>query len=407
MEKLKRNYADLLVRKGVNLKVGQYLVVSSPVECFDFARIVAEAGYDAGAREVIIDYQDEQIFKMKFEKASDEVFDTYEDWRTSLNDHYLLEDAAFIILDANTPGLFEDIDRSRMNRLGAVAFPKLSNYRTSLMNNKVTWCIASMPTLSWANKVFPNEVEPINRLWDVILKSVRVEEDDFLAKWDEHIDNLNETAAKLNEIQFKRLHIKNSIGTDIKVELPVDHIWKSTQSETVQGRRFIANIPSEEVYTAPDKHGVNGKVVATKPLIYNGGIIDDFYLIFKNGQVIEAKAKQGNDLLSALVNTDEGARFLGEVAILPNDTPLSNQNFLFHNTLYDENTGSHFALGQASLESTKNGKQMSEEQLNAHGINQSKVKANFTFTTADLSIHGVDKDGEIIEILKEARIVLN
>lgn len=408
MDIFKRNYANLLVKVGVNIKKNQDLVISSPVDCAEFSRLIAEEAYKAGAREVIIDYNDEYIFKLKLESASEEAFEDYEDWRVGLTNHYIKKDAAFIILKSETPDLFKNVDMSRMIKFSKVAMPKLDFFRSNLMSNQFTWCIASLPTVSWAEKVFPNEdtKTAIKMLWKAIFKAVRVDQSNYLEVWEKHLSYLNNVSNQLTNHQFKYLKMTNALGTDVTIELPNNHIWRGPNMISKNGRTFVANIPSEEVNTVPNKFGVDGKIVGSRPMIYNGVVIEDFYFVLKSGKIIEAFAEHGHEALQSLLDTDEGARYLGEVAIVPNETPLSSQNILFYNTLYDENTGCHLALGQGAAESIVNGKSLTDKELSEHGVNRSTINLNFTIGTADLSVIGINDDGSEIHILNDGIITM-
>ncbi|WP_353893675.1 aminopeptidase [Proteinivorax hydrogeniformans] len=395
MSKNIERYADLLVRIGINIQENQVLVINSPIDCAEFARIVSIKAYEAGAREVVMRWNDEKSTKIRYEMANDEVFDEFPNWAKQQMNELAEKDAAFLSIAASDPELMKDVDPkkiSRQNKAGSIA---LEAYRTRLMSNKNVWCVASIPTEAWAKKVFPNDSteNAMEKLWEAIFKAVRADKDDPVKAWVQHQNDLDSRLKFLNENKFKSLRFKNSLGTDITTELPKDHVWVGGGSEAPKGYTFVANMPTEEVFTMPKLDGVNGKVVSSIPLNYNGNLIDDFTLTFKDGLVVDYTAKKGENSLKELLNTDDGAKRLGEVALVPYDSPISNQNILFYNTLFDENASCHFALGKAYSSCVKGGDDMSKEELKEVGANDSLTHVDFMIGTEDLEIMGIKEDG--------------
>ncbi|MDL2281112.1 aminopeptidase [Selenomonadales bacterium OttesenSCG-928-I06] len=389
-------YAELIVKRGLNLQKDQILVINSPIECAPFAREVAKAAYLAGAKDVVINYKDELFSKIRFLHAPDIVFEEFPDWQKDFYLTYLHQKAAFLSIAASDPEIFKDVDPNRLSTAQKVANTALKEYREKVMNNENAWCVVSVPTIAWAKKVFSHlpEDKAYNKLFDVILKTVRVDTEDPIKAWDEHKDNLNKRADYLNKSDFSYLIFKNSAGTDLKLELAEDHVWLSALEYTPEGIGFIANMPTEEVFSMPKKTGVNGTVVSSKPLNYNGNLIDNFSLTFKDGKVVDFSAKKGSEVLKRLLEMDEGAPYLGEVALVPVDSPISNSGILFYNTLFDENASCHLALGKAYNVCLKDGTKMSQEQLAQKGANDSLIHVDFMIGTKDLSIIGVTKDGK-------------
>jgi len=405
MDERLSKYARLTVKTGVNLQAGQTLVVNSPIECAAFARLIAEEAYKAGAREVVMQWQDELSAKIKFSLAPAEVFSEFPEWRRDLYMYYVNNGAAFISIAAEDPELLKDVDPARIVAQQKASSQALSEYRQKLMNHENSWCVVSMPTVAWAKKVFPDEAQAEDLLLDTILKTVRIDQGDPVAAWAEHVKALEARREFLNTSNFQFLHYQNSAGTDLTVELPAGHIWQGGTEKNAAGVEFVANMPTEEVFTLPKRNGVNGKVFASKPLIYNGTIIDGFALTFKDGKVVDFSAEVGYDILGRLLETDEGACYLGEVALVPYDSPISNAGILFYNTLFDENASCHLALGKAYPTCVKGGENLAKEELVANGINDSLIHEDFMIGTEDMMITGITLDGKKVPVFDKGNFV--
>ncbi len=398
-----RKYADLLVKVGLNVQKGQTLVISAPTETVDIVRCVTKAAYDVGAKEVVVNWGDEIVTKLKYLQAADEVFQTFPDWLKEFYNYYLKQGAAFLSIHASDPELLKDVKVERIAQANKVSSIALQEFRERLGSNKNAWSIISVPTVNWAKKVFPNESpeEAINKLWEAILKAVRVDTDNPIQAWELHKENLKQRLAFLNEKRFKFLHYHNSLGTDLKIELPEDHVWLGGSEFTPEKVEFIANMPTEEVFTMPKKDGVNGKVVSAMPISRNGTIIDNFTITFQDGKIVDYTAEKGLESLKELIETDEGSHYLGEVALVPYDSPISNMKILFYNTLFDENASCHLAIGRAYPVNLRGGENMSKEELAAKGANDSLVHQDFMIGTKDLEIIGITSDGDEITIFKD------
>jgi len=395
-------YADLLVRTGINIQKGQLLVVTTPIECAEFARIVTEKAYDAGAKEVIVRWLDEISDKIRYDMASEEVFDEVAEWVVPYLEGYAKKGAAFLRIAASDPELMKDVDPKRIARQNKSMSIALTDYRARLMGNKNVWCVASIPTEPWARKVFPTVPveEAVSKLWEAIFKAVRVDQDDPVAAWTTHQNNLNESLDFLNGHKFKSLRYKNSLGTDVLVDLPENHLWFGGGDASADGYEFVANMPTEEVFTLPHANGVNGKIVSSMPLNHNGNLVDKFSLTFKDGLVVDYDAEKGYETLKELLDTDDGAKRLGEVALVPYDSPISNQKILFYNTLFDENASCHFALGKAYPICIKGGEEMELEDLKAEGANDSLTHVDFMVGTSDLEVTGIKADGSEVKVFE-------
>lgn len=395
------SYARLVVRIGVNLQNDQILVINAPLECADFARAIAKEAFAAGAHDVVVSWGDEQLAHIRYAEGKKQLFTEFPEWRRAFYEDYAAQGAAFISIAARDPEIFSDIDPEKLKLANQAAGAALMEYRERLMNNRNTWCVVSVPTKGWAKKVFPelSEEEAVARLWKEIFQTVRVGEGiDTVKAWQEHIDFLHKAADFLNKNDSVKLHYTNGLGTDLTVELPEGHIWAGGAEKSELGIMFAANLPTEEVYTLPKRDGVNGIVYATKPLNFNGSLIENFYLRFKDGQVVDFAAEKGEEILKGLLETDEGASYLGEVALVPFDSPISQSGVLFYNTLFDENAACHLALGKAYPTCLKGGDKMDSVTLLQHGVNDSLMHEDFMIGSRDLEIVGTRRDGTEVQV---------
>ena len=396
MEAALREYAQTLIRVGVNLQKGQTLVLSSPVECAPFARLCTSAAYDAGCREVVMSWRDDLLSRERFLRAQEEAFTAPSAWRKTFYTEYAEQGAAFLSLAAEDPETLLGVSPARLIQAQRTSAVERETFERLQMANAFPWCVAGAPVPAWAKKVFPalSGEEAAAALWDAILKTVRINGDGHAAaRWREHIALLAARKDKLNALRLKSLHYVNSLGTDLTIELPEDHLWAAGNSETPKGQGFVANLPTEEIFTAPLKTGINGTVCASLPLVNNGSVIEGLRFTVREGRIVEAAASRGEDVLKAAIAVDDGARFFGEVALVPYDSPIRSSGLLFYNTLYDENASCHLAFGEAYPECIAGGEQMTREELDAHGLNHSLTHVDLMIGTADLSIVGTTRDG--------------
>lgn len=402
MEKNLRKYAELAVKTGVNIGVGDILVVNSPTECYEFTRMVVEAGYRAGAKEVVVHWGDEIVTRERFLHASDEVFQDMPNWQVESVTYYGNQGAAFLSIYATDPILLKDADPKRVANYNALRRKALKEHYDRVMSNKNRWSIISIPTKAWSESVFPgvSGEEAMRKMWSAIFSVVRVDQENPVEAWREHNENLHRRRTVLNEKKFKKLYFKNSIGTDLTVELPEKHIWLGGGDKDIHGIDFIANMPTEEIFTLPKKDGVDGTVVSSKPLVYNGNIIDNFRLKLEKGKIVDFYAEKGMETLNGLIDTDEGSKYLGEVALVPYDSPISNSGIIFLNTLYDENASCHLAIGEAYSSCLENGSNLTNEEKKLAGANASLNHVDFMMGTEDLDIVGENEQGEKIQIFK-------
>lgn len=404
---LQEKYARLIVKSGLNIQKNQILVINSPIECAYFARIVAKIAYIEGAKEVVVRWNDDLLTKIKYINAKEEVFDEFPSWQKDFYVTYANQGAAFLSISASDPDIMKEVDPARIMKAVRASNSALKEYRDRIMGDQNVWCVIALPTEAWAHKLFPElqKEEAIQMLWEAIFKAVRINGNDPIEAWDIHKKNLKASMDYLNYNKFRFLHYKNSTGTDLIVELPESHIWLAGTSVTPDGIEFIPNIPTEEVFTLPKKTGVNGTVVSSKPLNYNGNIIDNFSLTFKDGRIVDCSAENGIESLKSLIATDEGSHYLGEVALVPFDSPISKQNILFYNTLFDENASCHLAIGKAYPTCVKNYQDFTDKALDEIGVNDSLVHVDFMIGTADLDIAGITYEGKEIDIFKKGNFV--
>ena len=393
-------YASLAVNIGVNIQKDNILVISSPIETAEFARLITEEAYKSGAKDVIVHYGDQKLTKIKLENSSLETISNIPEWQAESYNYYARQEACFISISASDPDGLKGVPVEKIGASQKARTSALKEYFDNSMSNKCRWCVLSVPTLSWAKKVFPkvSDDEAMESLWDVIFKTVRVDTENPVNAWKKHNAYLEEKIKFMNNNNFKSVHLKSANGTDLNIELPEGHIWAGGSEGDVNGIPFNANIPTEEVFTLPKKTGVNGIVYSSKPLSYGGNLIDNFSITFKDGKAIDFTAETGYDVLKQMLESDEGAKYLGEVAFVPYNSPISNSKLIFFNTLFDENAACHLAFGRAYESCVKDADKYSEEELEKIGVNNSVIHVDFMIGTSDLEITGINKNGETIQI---------
>ena len=402
MEEKLREYAKLLIEVGLNVQQGQTVVIRCPVESAYFARLCASAAYDAGCREVVMRWSDDYLTRERFLRADDSVFDSLPLGQKEFLNGYAAEGAAYLSISARDPEALRGVDPDRITRANRCD-DEVSAFYDAMMANVNPWCVASVPIPSWAKKVFPDlpEQEAMDKLWDAIFTSVRISgKGDAVARWREHVALLKSRIAKLNELHFTSLYYQNSLGTSLNIKLPETHVWAGGDNTSRAGFPFVANMPTEEVFTAPLRDGIDGVVYAALPLVHSGNIIENFHFVIKDGKIVEAHAEKGEDILKAAIAEDEGASYFGEVALVPYDSPISNQKILFYNTLFDENAACHLALGFGFDECVKGFENMTKEELYEIGVNDAGNHTDFMIGSDDLSIDGVDEHGNVHPIFR-------
>lgn len=398
-ENILRKYAKLAVRMGVNVQKGQLLIIGADVRDHEFVNLCVEEAYKAGAGQVSVNWGSEHDTKWTYEYMTKEALSEIPQWQYDKREYEQKKGCCSLYIESNTPGLLKDIDSEKILARQIAAskkFKPLEDYESQ-------WSIVALPSAGWAKKVFPDmdEASAIKALWDAILMSVRISEDnDPVAEWEQHNAEILRHSKQLNEYNFKSLHFTNSLGTNLTIELVENHIWAGGCETLKNGAVFNPNMPTEENFCMPYKYGVNGKVVATKPLSYQGKLINGFWMTFKDGKVVEYGAEKEEEALKNLVEFDEGSSYLGEVALISYDSPINNTGILFYNTLFDENASCHLALGKAYNINVAGGTDMNEEQLLAAGANRSMTHVDFMFGSRDMQIDGIQKDGTVIPVFR-------
>ncbi len=395
MDNRASQYARLLVEVGLNLQKDQLLMINAPVDAAPFVRLCVSAAYDVGAKEVHVNWSDGYVTRERYLHAADECFDEYPAWDKLFQDTMADADAAFLSIAASDPEMLKGVAADRIRR-GNIANAKGLEYsRNRRRDNINSWCIAAVPEKNWAKKVFPelDEQAAMDALWEEIMKTMRIDgANDPVAAWKKHIDTIKARRAKLNEYGFKALHYKNSLGTDLMVGLPERHVWHGGQNETPAGVGFVANMPTEEIFSAPKRDAVDGVVYASVPLVLSGNIVRGIRMELKDGKIVSATADEGEQFLQDAIAVDEGAAYLGEVALVAKDSPISQSGVFFYNTLFDENASCHFAFGSA-YPCLADAAELTKEEMLARGINSSMTHIDFMVGTDDLSITGILPDG--------------
>ena len=399
-ESLKK-YAELAVDIGVAVKPGDTVYVQISVDQAQLARLIVAAAYQRGAAEVQVQWFDDVLKRLDMAHMADERLFNIPAFVKGQFDYWVDHQAKRITVVSSDPDNLAGIDSNRIAKYQEAFAKAYKRLMEAISSMSISWTIIGAASPRWAQKVFPDAATPeeaTELLWEAIFKTTRIDQPDPEAAWKAHDQKLREKAAWLNNEQFDQLHYM-APGTDLVVGLPKNHIWEGAGAFNPRGEEFMSNMPTEEVFTAPDFRRIDGTVASTKPLSYGGNILEDMHFTFKDGQVVEAHAKQGDDVLQNLLKTP-GARSLGEVSLVPDPSPISQSGLIFFNTLFDENASDHMALGQAYPFSVKDGVAMTNEQRAAVGLNQSPTHVDFMMGSAAMNIDGIKPDGTIIPIFR-------
>lgn len=394
-------YAELIVAVGVNVSKGHTVVLQISVDQAPLARLITEKAYKLGAAEVIVQWTDDKIQREFLLHAQEDRLENIPAYKVAQTDDWLKKGASRISVVSSDPGALAGVDTDRVATYQAATGKAMMNLRKATQANKVSWTVVAAAGQEWAQKVFP-ELEPQEaqmKLWEEIFKTTRIDHEDPIAAWKQHDETLRNKAAELNKEQFSALHY-TAPGTDLIIGLPENHLWEGAGSFNARGEEFMANMPTEEVFTAPDFRRIDGVISSTKPLSYAGSIISGMKFTFKEGKVVDFSAEEGQDVLAKLLDTDEGAKSLGEVALVPDPSPISQSGITFFNTLFDENASNHLALGSAYAFSLQGGTEMSEEELKAHGLNRSQTHVDFMVGSDKMNIDGIRKDGTRVPVFR-------
>lgn len=401
MDQQKLNeYARLIVQMGIRPAKGQEVIIMAGLDQIEFVRLVAEMCYKAGASKVQVDWQDMPINKLAQIYQTEEKLSTIEDWELAKLKWRSETLPAYLWLDSDDPDGMDGIDQGKRARAQMARFPKIKPFRDA-MENKFQWCIAGVPGVKWAKKVFPDldDDSAVEKLWEAILTAARAN-GDAVANWQEHNKRVHELTAKLNKYNFAFLEYKSANGTDFKVGLMEQGVFAGAEETDLSGRKFNPNIPSEEIFTSPQKGIADGLLVATKPLSWQGTLIEDFSIRFENGKAVEVKARKGQEALERMIAMDENAPYLGECALIPYESPINQMNILFYSTLYDENACCHVALGRGFDVCVKNYEKYTHDELKAMGVNDSMIHVDFMIGSRDLEITGITRSGEKVPVFR-------
>ena len=399
-------YARLLLQEGVNLQQDQLLVINGDVENKDFVYIVVEEAYALGAKDVHINWRSTITAKSRLTHAKDTVLANPAPWIADMYHHIVDSNACILSLISANPFAYEGVPSEKI-ALSSRSMSKLTKfYHEAIMDSSLTWCVASVATLTWANLLGyeGDDDEKVNHLWNTIFTLCRMKNVSEDESFSTHLNRLAQRTATLNDLQLVSLHYTCPNGTDLTIALPEGHLWLGGKEASKKGIIFDANIPTEEVFTAPHYAGANGTVYSTKPLIYDGNQIEEFYFTFKDGKVVDYGAKEGKEYLTNLIETDENSCYLGEVALVDHYSPISQSNMIFFETLYDENASCHLALGAAYPTCLENSDGMSQEELRNHGLNTSLAHTDFMIGHEHMTIMGLTKDGKEVPIMIDGRL---
>lgn len=407
-QELLRKYAEAIVRVGLNLRAGQRLIINNaiargvPPAARDLVHAVTKAAYAAGARYVDVLWGDEEMLRLRLQNAPADSFDEYPKWYIKGLMDMINSGDALLSIYANDPDVYDGLDPERISALQKT---HLQNYQDVVIltsRNAVNWCVVGSAAPAWAKKIFPDlpEEEAMQKLWRAIFETTRATQPDAIAAWQEHIVNLRKRSDYMQAKRYSALHYK-SPNTDFTLGLPRGHKWISAQSLAENGVVFTANMPTEEVFTLPDRHRAEGTVSSTFPLSYGGALIEDFRVTFENGRIVKVNAKKNESILQKLVNMDEGSARLGEVALVPASSPIARRGHLFYNTLYDENASCHIAIGRAYRFTLSGGEELTEEEFTTAGGNTSLNHVDFMIGSPQMDIDGIKDDGTREPVMRQ------
>lgn len=401
-DQLIEKYANLFVTTGVNVQEGHTISLTCSVDNAQLGRAIVKAAYEKGAEEVLINWTDDEISRMTYEYQSEETLTNVPKHRIEKMNYLLDKGASRISVISSDPDNLSGLDGDKIAATQKAVSKELKPMRDATQANKVSWSLGAAANPAWAAKVFPEletEEEQMDALWDAIFKAVHLYDEDPVSTWAEKDETLETKAEELNKEKFTALHY-SAPGTDLTIGLPEGHRWEGAGSDNVRGERFMANMPTEEVFTAPDANRIDGVVVSTKPLSYAGSVIEGMEFHFENGRVTKVTADKGEEVIRKLIEQDEGASSLGEVALVPHESPISQTGLIFFNTLFDENASNHVALGSAYAFNLEGGTEMSEDELKEAGLNRSTTHVDFMIGSSEMDIDGIKEDGSRVPIFR-------
>ncbi len=398
--------AQVAIQCGLGLAKGQELVMTASTDALPLARLITKHAYRAGASLVTLLLNDEESQLLRFRYGQDASFDTAASWLYEGMAAAYKSGAARLAITGGNPSLLSKEDPEKVSRANRAMSKAYRPALELITRHDINWTIVSAATPAWAAAMFPGlpEDEELGKLWDAIFKASRADQPDAVGAWKKHDEKLHMWAHRLNEKRYTALHFKGP-GTDLKVGLADDHLWLGGGTTAGNGNYCIPNMPTEEVFTTPHKDRVDGTVTSTKPLSYQGTLIEEIRVRFEGGKIVEAHAAKGEQVLQKMIETDDGARRLGEVSLVPNSSPIAASGMLFLNTLFDENAACHIALGQAYSSCLKNGDKLTPEQLAAKGANESLIHVDWMIGSGKIDVDGITAGGGADPVMRQGEWV--
>ena len=400
MKELQEKYAGVILNTCLKIKKDQPLFISANYERADFVRILANQAYKIGVKDIYFDLTDVYLKHDALKNLELEDLKQLSFWNKEKWNEYAKKEAAFIMLASETPGLMKDIDPKKLNDLTIHAYNTRKEFDDLRDKSMVPWCIAAVPTESWAKEVFPTSDRPVDDLWNKIFEICNINEENPKEIWNKKINTLTTITEKLNSFKFKKLKYTNSLGTDFEIELPKNHLWCSGKSILTNGQEVLVNFPTEDLFTYPTYDSAPGIVYSGKPLAYQDNTIDNFWIKFENGIAIDCGAEKGEEVLKNIIESCPNSNRLGEVALVEHNSSISSSKITFYETLYDENASCHLALGAAFPECIENGPEMDKKELEKNKLNDCTNHVDFMIGTDDLNIIGFTEDDEEITIFE-------
>lgn len=395
-----RKYAQVILKTCLKIEENQPLFISADYERMDFVRIVSEEAYKLGVKDIYYDLTDAYLKHEALKNLEVADLKKLSFWNNEMWNVYGKKRAAFLMLASEHPGLMKDINPEKMRDIGKYAQKTRKVFDALRDKSELAWCIVAVPTLDWAKELFPKEKNPVEKLWKKIFEICSIDQKNPEKIWNDKINKFQKRAAKLNSYHFKSLKYQSANGTDFVVDLPLKHLWASGNEKLANGKDVLVNFPTEEVFTSPDCKSAQGIVYSSKPLSYQGVVIEDFYITFKNGKAVSCKAHKNQKNLEMLLTACKNSNMLGEVALVPYDSPISQAKIVFLETLFDENAACHLALGDSFPECYEGGPKMDKKDLFKLGMNDCDTHVDFMIGTADLNIVGITSDNREIPVFE-------
>ena len=395
-----KKYAQAIVRCGLNVQKGQEVMIYAGLDQPEFVQMVVEEAYKAKAKKVIVEWSYGPLAKLHYRYQTVKTLGTVEEWQKARQQHFVDVLPARLHLVSADPDGMKGINMAKMAKARQMSYPILKPYNDQ-RDNKEQWCIAAVPGAAWAKKVFPNlsKNQAMEKLWEAILSAARIDEDP-IAAWEAHNANLQARCDYLNNLNIVKLHYTASNGTDLTVGMISEGNWRGGGDESLQGIYFNPNMPTEECFISPKRGEAEGIVYSSLPLSYQGQLIENFWLRFENGKAVEVGAEKGEELLRTMVNMDEGAGYLGECALVPQNSPICQSGLLFYNTLFDENASCHLAMGRGFADTIKGFENKSLQECRELGINDSMIHVDFMIGCDTMNIDATCADGSIVPVFR-------